>query len=175
VPDRAHHYHATQRVAADRAPESEQVGHDLPSQQGASTEASGTQISRCGGSNPAAPASQCGCTPCPLQNRRDIPEPRPTVERSTFGRPQRSADPRHDAIPRALFRLRIDQVEAMDRPAGVGGEIAPAVENEPLPGRGDREEGSRDLLVVQRGARGPCCKIMTASGIDEQADRKAWN
>jgi hypothetical protein len=40
----------------------------------------------------------------------------------------------------------------MDRLAGVGGEIAPAVEDEPLPGRGDREEGSRDLLVVQSGA-----------------------
>ena len=40
----------------------------------------------------------------------------------------------------------------MDRPAGVGGEIAPAVEDEPLLGRGDREEGSRDLLVVQSGA-----------------------
>ena len=40
----------------------------------------------------------------------------------------------------------------MDRPAGVGGEIAPAVEDEPLPGRGDREEGSRDPLVVQSGA-----------------------
>jgi hypothetical protein len=22
---------------------------------------------------------------------------------------------------------------------------------------------------------GPCCKIMTTSGIDEKADRKAWN
>ena len=31
----------------------------------------------------------------------------PTVERSTLERPQRSADPRHDAVPRALFRLRI--------------------------------------------------------------------
>jgi hypothetical protein len=75
-----------------------------------------------------------------------------TVERLTPERPQRSADPRHDAVPRALFRLRIDQVEAMDRPAGVRREIAPAVEDEPLPGRGDREEGSRDPLVVQSSA-----------------------
>src|SRR4051812_29675244 len=56
--------------------------------------------------------------PAPLQ--------RTVGARSTVERPQRSADPRRDVVPRALFRLRIDQVEAMDRPTGVGGEIAPA-------------------------------------------------
>ena len=87
-----------------------------------------------------------------LPRRRHRAAAAATVERLTLERPQRSADPRHDAVPRALFRLRIDQVDAMDRPAGVGREIAPAVEDKPLPGRGDREEGSRDPLVVQSGA-----------------------
>jgi hypothetical protein len=49
---------AMQRVAADRAPEFQQVGHDLPSPQGTTALKSAERNSRCRDSNPAAqPAS----------------------------------------------------------------------------------------------------------------------
>jgi len=50
------------------------------------------------------------------------------------------------------FRARIGQVEAMDRAAGIGGEIAPAVQDQPLGGRGNRKKGFRHSLGIERGA-----------------------
>src|SRR5262245_13600780 len=66
---------------------------------------------------------------------------------------QRTADARDDGIPGAAFRLRIDQVEAVDRSARLAGEVAAAVAHDPLPLRGDREERRRDARVVECGAR----------------------
>src|SRR5262245_59887720 len=64
-------------------------------------------------------------------------------------RAQRAADARDDGVPGAAFRLRIEQVEAVDRSAAVAGEISAAVEHDPLPLRGDREERWRDARVVE--------------------------
>ena len=107
-----------------------------------------------------------------LPRRRHRAAAAPTVERLTLERPQRSADLRHDVFPGMRFRLRINQVDAMDRPAGVGGKIAPAVENEPLAGRGDREEGSRHPLVVQSGTPNAQIVIQVARrGVAEPRSR----
>src|SRR5262245_43022681 len=47
-----------------------------------------------------------------------------------FERAQRAADARDDGVPGTAFRLRIDQVEAVDRSAGLTREIATAVEHD---------------------------------------------
>src|SRR5262245_40875790 len=54
-----------------------------------------------------------------------------TIPDLAFERAQRAADARDDGVPGAAFRLRIDQVEAVDRSAGVAREIAAAVEHDP--------------------------------------------
>src|SRR5262249_60395144 len=74
---------------------------------------------------------------------------------SPLERPQRQADPGHDRIPRPLLRLRIDEVEAMDRAIARAREITAAVIDEAVPVHGDRKERRRDPPVIERALLDP--------------------